>query len=507
MQVDHPQQVITALQSFLTTPLDVLLKQHTEADPESAALTLFHHVAATIPAYQMFLKQHEIDPAAIQTFADFQRLPLSTKANYIQRYSLAQLCPQGRLETCDMIAVSSGSTGNPTFWPRCVTDEFQIALRFEQIFRDSFQADRHRTLAVVCFALGTWVGGMYTASCCRHLASKGYPIMVVTPGNHKPEIFRVIQALSPAFEQVVLLGYPPFLKDVIDSGIAQGVSWPQYNLKLVMAGEVFSEEWRSLVGERVGSTQVCYDSASLYGTADAGVLGNETPLSICIRRWLAEHPDTARELFGESRLPTLVQYDPMSRFFEVQGDGTLLFSGDNGIPLVRYHISDNGGLIPYATMLQTLQDCGFDPVRALSTMSLPQNHHAIHPLPFVYIFGRSHFVVSYFGANLYPENVSVGLEQASICNWVTGKFVMQVKVDADQNPFLSVVVELAPGVEGGEEKQQAIANSIRRQLQRLNSEFANYVPAQYQMPQITLTATGDPDYFPLGVKHYYTRAE
>jgi phenylacetate-CoA ligase len=66
-------------------------------------------------------------------------------------------------------------------------------------------------------------------------------------------------------------------------------------------------------------------------------------LSICIRRFLAEHPDTARALFGESRLPTLVQYDPLSRFFEVQ-DGTLLFSGDNGIPLVRYHILGSWGV-------------------------------------------------------------------------------------------------------------------------------------------------------------------
>jgi hypothetical protein len=36
------------------------------------------------------------------------------------------------------------------------------------------------------------------------------------------------------------------------------------------------------------------------------------------------------------------------------------------------------------------------------------------PLPFVYLFGRADFTVSYFGANIYPENVSVGLEQAAV---------------------------------------------------------------------------------------------
>lgn len=52
---------------------------------------------------------------------------------------------------------------------------------------------------------------------------------------------------------------------------AEGVDWRSMNLKLVTAGEVFSEEWRSLVCERTGATEPAQDTASLYGTADAGV--------------------------------------------------------------------------------------------------------------------------------------------------------------------------------------------------------------------------------------------
>ena len=471
MQENQRQRAITAFQDFLNTPLETLLEQHQHVSSPASALALFHFVATTVPAYQAFLREHGIEPTSIQTLEDFQKLPLVTKENYHRRHPLADLCRNGELESCDMIAVSSGSTGKPTFWPRFLADELQIATRFEQIFHDSFQADTRRTLAVICFTLGTWVGGMYTANCCRYLASKGYPISVITPGNNQEEIFRVVQELGSMYEQVVLLGYPPFLKTVIDTGIARGVEWQQYQIKMVFAGEVFSEEWRSLVGDRVGSTNPCYDSASLYGTADAGVLGNETPLSICIRRFLADNPDAARTLFGESRLPTLVQYDPLSRFFEVH-EGTLLFSGDNGIPLVRYHISDNGGLIPYEAMLKFLAEWGFDAVAELQK----QGERGIHSLPFVYVFGRSNFTVSYFGANIYPENVAVGLEQSEIQEWVTGKFVLQIKEDADKNRFLSIVVELAPLVESSEEKQKAIASSILSQLLRLNSEFANYVP-------------------------------
>ncbi|MBE9192436.1 phenylacetate--CoA ligase family protein [Gloeocapsopsis crepidinum LEGE 06123] len=498
--IGKSQQALQAFQEFLTTPLETRLKRHQNTSPEAIATALFQEVAANVPAYKAFLSTHKINPASIQTLADYQTLPLQTKENYLRQHSLADLCRNGQLETCDMIAVSSGSTGKPTFWARFMADELQIATRFEQIFYDGFFADTRRTLAVVCFTLGTWVGGMYTTNCCRYVAQKGYQITVVTPGNNKEEIFRVVQELGEAFDQVVLLGYPPFIKDVIDTGISRSIDWQQYQTKLVFAGEVFSEEWRSLVGERIKVKNLCYDTAALYGTADAGVLGNETPLSICIRRFLADHPAIARELFGESRLPTLVQYDPCDRFFEVQ-DGTLLFSGNNGIPLIRYHIADTGGLIPYNTMLDFLAAAGFDPVEALQQYGVRGNCS----LPFVYVFGRSDFTVSYFGANIYPENVTVGLEQPEIREWITGKFVLQVKEDADRNRYLSVVVELAPEIDDSEDRRQAIAASIRVQLLRLNSEFANYVPTEYQTPQIMLAAMGDPEYFPSGVKHRYTR--
>jgi phenylacetate-CoA ligase len=492
---------ITAFGDFIDTSLDAaLLDAEDPLKAQSNALQLFQSVAQEVPAYRAFLNEHGIDPTTIRTFADFQTLPLTDKQNYQHRHSLADLCRGGTLANTDMLAVSSGSTGQPTVWPRSITDEFAIARRFEQAFYDSFRADERRTLAIVCFALGTWVGGMYTASCCRYLAARGYPITVVTPGNNVAEILRVVERVGADFDQIVLLGYPPFLKDVVDRGLANAVDWPRYRPKLVMAGEVFSEEWRTLVGQRLGSTEPCFDSASLYGTADAGVLGNETPLSVCVRRFLAEHPDAARALFGESRLPTLVQYDPRVRFFEVR-DGTLLFSGDNGVPLVRYHIADSGGLIGYSEMLAFLERHDFDPLAALRRAS----DRGVRPLPFAYVFGRADFTISYFGANVYPENVTVGLELAPIDQWVTGKFVMQAREDDDRNRYLSIVVELGPGVATTQDKADVIADSVLRSLLRLNSEFAHYVPAERQRPRIELAALGDPEYFPIGVKHRYTR--
>ncbi len=497
---DRTTRALSALTEFVRTPLSRLLDDHAHADPFPAVLALFREVAADVPAYRELLRAHGVDPAAVRTPEDFARLPLVTKEGYLRRHPLAARCRGGDLSTCDFVAVSSGSTGEPTFWPRFVSDELAVAARFEHVLHDSFEADRRRTLAVVCFPLGTWVGGMFTASCLRHLAVKGYPITTVTPGNQKAEILRVVRALAPSFEQTVLLGYPPFLKDVVDAGLADGVRWSELGVKLVLAGEVFSEEWRALMAERAGLARPLHDSASLYGTADAGVLGNETPLSVCIRRFLAERPDAARAVFGEARLPTLVQYDPLTRWFE-EHEGTLVFSADGGVPLVRYHVDDSGGVLPYATMIARLRDLGLDAEAEVRR----QGERGVRPLPFAWVFGRSHFAVSYYGANVFPETVSIALEQPETRGWVTGKFVMEVKEDAARDRQLHVAVELAPGAEAGDARVDLAADAIVKVLRRLNSEFAGYVPPERQRPRVTLWPAGHPEYFPAGVKHRYAR--
>jgi len=113
--------------------------------------------------------------------------------------------------------------------------------------------------------------------------------------------------------------------------------------------------------------------------------------------------------------------------------------------------------------------------------------------------------VSYFGANVYPENVSVALERPDISAWVTGKFVLDVVSDADEEQHLRVVVELAPGETAEPARQAQVADAIVAELRHLNSEFANYVPDAYQRPLVELRPTGDPADFPAGVKHRYTR--
>jgi phenylacetate-CoA ligase len=499
-----------ALAHFYGTPLERALDPAKSSEVGAHVLEFFRGVARDVPAYARFLAAHGVDAKEVETLEDFARLPVTTKDSYQRAFPLPELCRGGTLETADFFALSSGSTGEPTAWPRFVSDEIGTAFRFEQVLRDAFRAHEIPTLGVVCFALGSWVGGLYTTFACRHVAAKGYPLTLVTPGNNKAEILRAVRTLAPNFGQTVLFGYPPFLKDIIDAGIADGLDWKSYSPRLVTAGEVFSEEWRSLVCERLGDQDPIFHTASLYGTADGGVLANETPLSIRIRRSLAERPAAARELFGEARLPTLCQYDPFHRYFECEApaDGgaetprELVFSGDGGVPLVRYKILDRGGVVPYRKMLDFLAATENDPFQDFSAAERTR----LRELPFVYVFGRSNFALSFYGANLYPENVSIGLEHPTVARHVTGKFVMQIIQTQGHDPELRIFVELAAGAAPSSELERDVARSIRSELERLNSEFLAYAPESRRTPRVTLLPLAHPEYFPAGTKHRYTRS-
>ena len=111
--------------------------------------------------------------------------------------------------------------------------------------------------------------------------------------------------------------------------------------------------------------------------------------------------------------------------------------------------------------------------------------------------------MSFHGANVYPENVTVGLEQPEVAERTTGRFVLMV-TESDP-PRLRVVVDLAGGLSPDAARDPVVAASIQAALARLNSEFAHHVPAAQRVPLIEQRVTRDPEHFPVGVKHRYTR--
>jgi phenylacetate-CoA ligase len=183
------QQATRALESLrVFFELDTPRLPPSSERAEAKLLELFRGAARDVPAYRRFLADRGVEPASVSSLEEFRRLPLTTKDNYYRPNPLPELCRHGALDACDMVALSSGCTGEPAVWPRFVSDELGSAARFEQVLAGAFQAHERRTLAVICFALGNWVGGLYTLAALRHLTAKGYPITVVSPGNQPAEI-------------------------------------------------------------------------------------------------------------------------------------------------------------------------------------------------------------------------------------------------------------------------------------------------------------------------------
>ena len=112
---------------------------------EERALKLFHTAALKIPAYKDFLWKHKIKHEKIKTIQDFQRVPFTDKKNYIRTYPLEKRCWDGNLHSANILAMSSGTSGAPTFWARGGFQEFEAAVIHELLYRYLFDIQKYRS--------------------------------------------------------------------------------------------------------------------------------------------------------------------------------------------------------------------------------------------------------------------------------------------------------------------------------------------------------------------------
>src|SRR3989338_714282 len=130
---------------------------------ESGALKFFHEAAERVPAYKDFLKKRGIKHKSIKTIKDFRKVPFTDKNNYLRKYSFADLSWDGRFsEKRWVISSTSGSTGEPFYFPRERWQDMQYAGTAELYLRANFNIHKKSTLYINCFALGVWIGGLFT---------------------------------------------------------------------------------------------------------------------------------------------------------------------------------------------------------------------------------------------------------------------------------------------------------------------------------------------------------
>lgn len=437
------------------------------------AFRLFHKMAERVPAYKKFLKKENINPRSIKTYADFQKnVPLLDKENYLKKYSLEELCWDGKFQEKHWdISSTSGSTGIPFYFPRSDDQNEQYALTAELYLRNNFKIHKKTTLYINCFALGIWIGGIFTYEAIKRVAEgHRYPLTLINPGLNKIEIIKTVKNLGSLFDQVILGGYPPFIKDVIDDGIAYGLKWRKYNLGIIFSAEGFSETFRSYVHKKAGIENIYTGSLNHYGTVDQGTLAHETPLTTLLRRLTIAKPKITSTVFRNdiTRLPTLCQYDPTMFFFEEIKKGVVC-SSYSGLPLVRYDLKDFGGIHLYEDITNGLQDYNINLYKEARKAGIDKT---IWRLPFVYVYERKDFSVVVSGANVYPETIKKSLQKKNVNKYFTGKFTMITKSHKSQDQYLEINIELKNNIKNVPQKMQKyVENLIITDLLRENSEY------------------------------------
>lgn len=478
--------------------------QYWERRGERFVLRLFKAMSRRVPAYKDFLKKHKIRPEKINTIQDLQHLPSISKDAYLKKYPRELLCWDGTLAGGQLtFSLTSGSTGEPFYFPRTETQDLQYALTAELYLLENFQIHKKSTLYIVGFPMGAWIGGVFTYEALTTIARRGkYKLSVITPGIHKAEIIRAVANLGPYFDQVIIGSYGPFLKDVLDEGIRQGMNWKQYNIGLIFSAEGFSEEFRDYCAKHMGIKNMYQRTLNHYGTVDLGTMSHETPAAIYLRRLALGNPELYTQLFGQTRkLPTLTQYLPEMFYFEAMGN-SLLCSANSGIPLVRYDLKDNGGIVRYDDAALLAHEY------STTQVGVPgATWQQLQPwqLPFVYVYERSDFSVSLFAFQIYPETVRKALQKPPFTTKLTGKFSMEVSFNKQNNQYLRIHIETKPGFKGTKSLTRKLQHALVIQLCQDSSEYKktfSLYPKQL-IPRITYWPYEHPAYFKPGTKQQW----
>jgi phenylacetate-CoA ligase len=472
-------------------------------EQKKRTLQLFHEIATRVPAYKKFLKRHKISPKNIRSFKDLQKVPATTKDNYLQKYTLEQLSWDGALNSRSknslVFTSTSGSTGEPIYFSRNSVVDQQAAVIHELFFKNSKFSSKSPTLIIVCFGMGVWVGGIITYQAFEITGRGDYPISIITPGINKEEIFKILKKLSPHFKQTILAGYPPFLKDIVDEAEDRKINLKKLNVRLLFAAEAFTENFRDYLAKKTKVNNVLIDTMNIYGSADIGAMAFETPLSILIRKIAVKNPKIFKSIFSDiSKMPTLTQYIPSFISFE-ERDNKLFLTGNSSIPLVNYSIGDHGGIFTFSQIKEKLFPYGIN-LHKEAKMAGIKDH--MYQLPFVYVYERIDMSTTLYGLQIYPETIKEVLLKKPFFEFLTGKLTLISKFDVNHNQYLEINLELRKKRKMSNMLKTQLLNEIVNNLRSKNSEFRELSDflENRASPTLIFWPQEDPLYFKPGIK-------
>lgn len=465
---------------------------------EISSLSLFYKAATGIPAYKDFLRKKHVDYKKITTWKDFQNVPPINKKNYLSQYKLKNLTWQGKLNVPLIFTATSGSTGKSFFFARNEVLDWQYSVIIEDFIKNSYGHINKPTLAIICFGMGVWIGGLITYKAIE-IATKrnNFPISIITPGINKKEIINILSLLLPNYEQLILAGYPPFVKDIIDEAISEKINLKKYNPRIIFAAEAISEEFRDYISKKAGIKNIYRDIINIYGSADIGAMAYESSISTLVKRLTINNRNLFRSIFPSiNKFPTLAQFNSQFINFEAQ-NGEILLTGDSAIPLIRYAIGDKGGVFSFEEISKKLNGFNIDLYGKII-----ENNLVRCEFPFIYIYERIDLSTTFYGMWIYPEWFRSALLNNKINKYLTGKFTLITKYDKIQNQSLEINLELRKNIKASKKLESLTLNEIIKTLRVNSSEYRELSDKikHKAAPILKFWVYEDPLYFKPGIK-------
>lgn len=440
-------------------------RQKEKTEDSFGSLEHFKRMAKQVPAYRLFLESKGFDPETVRKKSDLIHVPVMDKQSYLDKYSLAEVCWDGKLEATDYIVNSSGSTGVPYFWPRTKSSDTVSSRTYQSIFKDIMDLGSGSTLFMNSYGQGSWIAGTEAFLAVREARNQGMQITAINSGIDSDLIIKQMEQLSSYFDNIVFAGYPPFIKDLFEDIKKTGsVLSARQRVFVIVGGESISEPWRAYLKEMLQPVKV-EAVISIYGMSDGGgILAYETlctqKLRSIIFQAIADGPVYDLDILGGMRNTALFQYDPSDRYFEVSESGNLLIHVKHGLPLFKYDTKDKGGVLEYSRLKHIS--------RFKDEVSGINNLH----LPFVYLLGRSDYAQTLYGVLIYPEHIRSILDGMHDKD-LTGRFVLETHDNEDMNQELRIQIELSEHVKlvGLPNKAQEIADRIYSDLTKYSTEY------------------------------------
>jgi phenylacetate-CoA ligase len=426
-----------------------------------------------VPAYRQFLLRGNFSAIPFKgLLPDMSEVPVTNKANYVNAFEIDQRCINGRLpDEGVIIDESSGSSGMPTNWVRG-KKETKINHRLIKFGLHNLLGTAP-VFVINTFALGAWATGMnITISCLKFSKIK----------STGPDAVKIINTLKHfgAGHHYVIMGYPPFLKRLIDSS---DVDWRQYHITLIFGGESMTEGMRDyLLNKGIKSIY------SSFGASDLELnIANENDFTISLRRLVRQNAGLKNELVKyPGALPMIFQFNPADFWIDSNEQGELIFTISRPgyiAPKIRYNIYDKGYVVLMAEAIKTLKRFGlYDQVSPPKT-----------DLPLLFHFGRADMTVSFFGSNISPTDIQEVVFMIPKLAGHTNSFYLETTEDDRSDKQLVVSLELLENT-GTDifDDNLSLTDEFFGCLAKINQDFnASYVMAVGNKPVLKLYKYGE----------------